>query len=86
VTSSTPPFKVEETDCYFSDDSGQTFSQFIKQSDGKIYFVGGNQADGSYIYYGDVCSSGYFGVSSSATSGTTGFSCVNDGHIIGLNI
>ncbi len=36
-----PPFAVTVDDCYYSDDSGQTFSNFVKQSDGKIYFVGG---------------------------------------------
>jgi hypothetical protein len=81
-----PPFKFNLDNCYFSDDSGQVYSNFIKQSDGKIYYVGINQADGSEIFWGDECSSGYFGVSSSATSGVAEFSCVNNGHVIGLTI
>ncbi|KAF8318681.1 hypothetical protein DL93DRAFT_2095057 [Clavulina sp. PMI_390] len=85
-TSSGPPFTFGTAACYYSDDSGQYASSFIKQSDGKIYYVGVTQADGSVIAYGDVCKSGYFGVLSSTTSGVASFSCVNDGHVIGLNI
>jgi len=85
-TIGTVPFTVGQQPCEFSDDSRQVFTNFVKQSDGKIYYVGGTQADGSYIWHSDVCSSGYFGVSSSATSGAAELACVNDGHIIGLNI
>jgi len=35
-----PPFTFGLSDCYYSDDSGQVFSNFVKQSDGKIYYVG----------------------------------------------
>lgn len=41
VTGSGPPFNFTLADCEFSDDSSQVFSNFIKQSDNKIYFVGG---------------------------------------------
>jgi hypothetical protein len=81
-----PPFTFSLAECEYSDDSSQTFSNFVKQSDGKIYYVGGTQVDGSYIFEGNVCASGYFGVSSSQSSGTAKFQCVNDGHIVGLNI
>lgn len=85
-TNNGPPFAFGQDECYISDDSGQVFSNFIKQSDGKIYYVGTNQADGSEIFWGNECSSGYFGVPSATTSGVVEFQCVNKGHIIGLNI
>ncbi|KAF8327601.1 uncharacterized protein EI90DRAFT_1771352 [Cantharellus anzutake] len=35
-----PPFTVTTEPCYYSDDSGQTFSNFIEGNGRKIYFVG----------------------------------------------
>jgi len=35
-----PPFTFGLSDCYYSDDSGQVFSNFVKKSNGKIYYVG----------------------------------------------
>ena len=35
-----PPFFFGLDDCYYSDDSGQVFSNFVKQSNGAIYYVG----------------------------------------------
>ncbi|KAF9509636.1 hypothetical protein BS47DRAFT_1384303 [Hydnum rufescens UP504] len=80
------PFTVSQQPCETVDDSRQTFSNFIKQSDDKIYYVGNTQVDGSTIFHGDVCPSGYFGPVSSATSGTAALHCVNDPHVVGFNI
>jgi len=80
------PFTVSQQTCETVDDSRQTFSNFIQQSDGKIYYVGNTQVDGSLIFHGDVCPSGYFGAVSSATSGTAKLHCVNDSHVVGFNI
>lgn len=44
------------------------------------------QADGSYTFFGDECRSGYFGVPSAPVAGAAPFECVNNGHIIGLNV
>ncbi len=35
-----PPFAVVPVSCYYSDDSGQTFSNVIRKRNGKMYFVG----------------------------------------------
>ncbi|KAF8315018.1 hypothetical protein DL93DRAFT_2167053 [Clavulina sp. PMI_390] len=86
TSASGPPFVFEQDDCYYSDDSGQFSSSFIKQSDGSIYYAGVTQADGSIIAWGDVCKSGYFGVLSTQTDGVATMSCVDNGDIIGLNI
>ncbi|KAF8313807.1 hypothetical protein DL93DRAFT_1119570 [Clavulina sp. PMI_390] len=80
-----PPFKFGQAACYYSDDSGQVSSSFIKKKDGSIFFVGDSTADGSIVYYGNKCKSGTFGVSSSATSGVAKFKCVDDG-AIGLTL
>lgn len=81
-----PPFTFGLSDCYYSDDSGQVFSNFVKKSNGKIYYVGTTQADRDNIFWGSVCPSGFFGVPSRTKSGPVKFSCIDHGHVVGLNI
>ena len=35
-----PPFTVTSSKCYYSDDSGQVFSNVVRKQDGDIYFAG----------------------------------------------
>jgi len=86
MSSSGVPFTFTQETCERSDDSSQVFSNFAKDSTGNILYVGGTQADGSYKFYGDVCSTGKFGVKASLTSGTAKFHCSTDSGITGLKI
>ncbi|KAF8327606.1 uncharacterized protein EI90DRAFT_3067407 [Cantharellus anzutake] len=81
-----PPFAVVSAPCYDSDDSGQTFLNVVRQSDGRIYFVGNTQVNGSWTFFHSQCLSGYFGPSGIPTSGDVQLNCVKNvtGHAVGF--
>lgn len=85
-SSTGPPFTFTQDTCYYSDDSGQIYSSFLKQVDNKIYYIGTTQADHSANFWGDKCGSGAFGVWSNVTSGIAQFECTVLQHTVGLNI
>ncbi|KAF8329459.1 uncharacterized protein EI90DRAFT_1399729 [Cantharellus anzutake] len=81
-----PPFTVTVDDCYYVDDSGSTFSNFIRQSDGTILFAGNTQEDGSYHFFQNQCAAGTYGVSGTATSGIATLQCSTDANIVALKL
>jgi len=85
---SAPPFTVTSSKCYYSDDSGQVFSNVIRKHNGDIFFAGVTQRDGSIIYFGSQCKHGFFGVSGSPTHGTAKLECADNHkhHIVGLRV
>ncbi|KAF8319416.1 hypothetical protein DL93DRAFT_2075083 [Clavulina sp. PMI_390] len=81
-----PPFQFEEATCEYTDDSRQTFQQFVRQDDGIIYYAGNSQADGSTVFFGDQCALGQFGIDRTQTSGTVEFQCTNIETTIGIRL
>jgi len=80
------PYAVTTGDCNLTNDSSQTFLNFVDKGDG-LYWAGITNSAGTQTHDpSGTCPAGFYGPSSTATSGPVGLQCSTDDGTVGFQL
>jgi len=80
------PYAVTTGDCGLTNDSSQTFLNFVDQGNG-LYWAGITSSDGTRVHDpSGTCPAGFYGPSSTATSGPVGLECSTLDDTVGFQL
>ncbi|KDQ12987.1 hypothetical protein BOTBODRAFT_33866 [Botryobasidium botryosum FD-172 SS1] len=80
------PYAVTTGDCSLTNDSSQTFLNFVDQGNG-LYWAGITNASGTQVHDpSGTCPAGFYGPSSTATSGPVGLQCSTLSDTVGFQL